>query len=213
MSDIESLVNSLRGMELPKGAESLLSTILSKSNDLEGERDKLKKSLDSREEDNKKARDEIKELKTQIVPEGSSVVPNADKVRLDEYKALGPINDLKAMSERVGTLEADKAKSEREATIRAAGFEPKKLERILGSNGLKVTGEGDEMKVLVTKDDTETPLDEWAEAEEVTDLLNVARLEQDRRPVGMPQAGADRGRQQSTWGQAANDRFGSNKKE
>ena len=95
MSEIESLVNSLRGMELPKGAESLLSTILGKSNTLESDKDSLKKALDKREGENKTARDAIKtleterdDLKTKLPGDGSRVLPKAEAERYDAYTAL-----------------------------------------------------------------------------------------------------------------------------
>ena len=196
MSEIKSLIDSLRAMELPKGAESLLSSIGSKASDLERDRDDLKGKVETRQTENAKLKEraqtaegERDDLKGKVPADGAVTLSKADAERLEAYKALGKVDEVKATLERVGTLEQEKSRQEREATIRIAGFDPKKLERILGGAGLKVTGEGDDMKVLVTKDDTETALDEWAEAEEVTDLLNVARLEQTTRPIAMPQAG------------------------
>lgn len=197
MSEIKSLLDSLRAMELPKGAESLLSSIGSKATDLERDRDDLKGKIEDRQKETAKMKEraqiaegKVTELEDKLPKDGSVVIPKADFERLEAYKALGKLDEVKGKLDRVDTLEREKSQQEREATIRAAGYDPKKLNRILGNAELKVTGEGDDLKVLVTEGDTDTPLTDWAEAGELTDLLNVARLEPEKQGVrALGQAG------------------------
>lgn len=196
MPNIKELINSLKSMELPKGAESLLSSIGAEANALESDRDDLFGKVQTRQTENgelktraQNAEAEVATLKEKLPADGSVTLSKADGERWQAYTALGKVDEVRTTLERVATLETEKAQADREATIRSAGYDPKKLGRLIGNSTLKVEGEGDALKVSVTVDDTDTALDEWAEAEGISDLVNVARLDPNARPAAMAQAG------------------------
>lgn len=198
-----------------------LGTLKGKVGSLESEVETLRGHKGTLEADLAKAKQRYKDAETERddlrakVPANESVtLTKADAERWQAYTALGKVDEVKAALERVTTLETEKAQADREATIRTAGYDPKKLGRLIGSNALKVEGEGDALKVSVTIDDKDTLLDEWAEAEGISDLVNVARLDPSTRPAAMGQAGDRRNTPSpSTWSQAADTRFGVTKKE
>lgn len=207
-------------MELPKGAESLLSSIGTEASNLEVDRDDLKGKVETRQTENQKLKDRaqdaeaiVADLKTKVPADGSLTLSKADGERFSAYTALGKVDEVKATLERVTTLETERAQADREATIRSAGYDPKKFSRVV-PHPLKIEGEGDDLKVSVTVDDKDTPLDEWAEAEGISDLVNVARLDPNARPAAMAQAGDRKNTTPvSTWSQAADTRFGVPKRE
>ncbi len=173
-------------MELNEALEQL-GILKGKVGPLEAERDRLLGNKESLEADLAKAKERYKKaesesdsLKEKVPGDGSTVLSKADAERWRVLSGiageLGGVDKVQARLTRVGELEAEKTKVEREQTIRAAGYEPKKLERLIGSAGFKLEGEGDDQKVLITVGDEDHALSDWAEAEGITDLLNVARL-------------------------------------
>lgn len=148
-------------------------------------KEKLESDLAKVKEKRDAAESEATALKEKVPADGSLVLNKADAARWGVLSGiaseLGGVDKVQGRLARVTELEQASAKQARENTIRAAGYDPKKLERILGGAEFKVTGEGDEAKAFVVSGETETALDKWAETEDVTDLLNVARLSPDAK--------------------------------
>lgn len=157
-------------------------------NTLRGHKERLETDLAKVKGERKTAQERATELEGKVPADGSVTLSKADSERWQAYTALGKVDEVKATLERVSTLETEKAQADREATIRTAGFDPKKFSRVV-PHSLKIEGEGDALRVSVTVDDKDTPLDEWAEAEGISDLVNVARLDPNTRPVAMAQVG------------------------
>ncbi len=158
-------------------------------NTLRGHKERLETDLSKAKTRAGEAETERDDLRTKVPANESVTLTKADAERWQAYTALGKVDEVKAALERVSTLETEKAQADRETNIRKAKYDPKKLGRLIGSNALKVEGEGDNLKVSITVDDKDIALDEWAEAEGISDLVNVARLDPNTRPAAMPQAG------------------------
>lgn len=200
MPNIKELINSLKSMELPKGAESLLSSIGAEASALESDRDDLFGKVQTRQTENgelktraQNAEAEVATLKEKLPADDSVTLSKADGERWRSLSGksaeLGGVDKLLERLGRVDTLEREQAQTQRADTIRAAGYDPKKLGRLIGDIPFKVTGEGDDRQALITVDDKDVPLSEWAEAEGIADVVNVMRLDSTARPVVMPQAG------------------------
>jgi len=200
MPTIKDLINSLRAMELPKGAESLLSSIGTEADTLEADRNDLRGKVATRQDENatlkqraQTAEAERDDLKTKVPGADAVVLNKADAERWRVLKSradeLGGVDKLEAQLGRVSELEAEKVKGERHTAMRKANYDPAKLERLIGSLPFEVEGEGDQQKVTVTVGEEKKPLAEYAEAEGFVDLLNVAVLEPGNPIVVLPQAG------------------------
>lgn len=191
MSEIESFVNSLRAMELPKGAESLLGNILSRGNALLSERDALKKSLDKREEDNKTARDRVKALEDIL-----KAVPDADT--LTAYTALGKPDDLKASLEQAAKDRKELVVSSNRAALTELGLKGSAV-RLPEFAGVTVTAkkEGDTVTGTVKEGDAETPWADWVKAKGLEADLKDFGLEPAPAAVA-PALGQVGGRQATT---------------
>lgn len=200
MPTIKDLINSLRAMELPKGAESLLSSIGTEADTLEADRNDLRGKVATRQDENATLKQRAQTAESER-DDFKSKVPGADAVVLNKADAerwrvlsgiageLGGVDKVQAQLGRVSELEAEKVKGERHTAMRAAGYDPNKLERLIGSLPFEVEGEGDQQKVTVTVGEEKKPLAEYAEAEGFADLLNVAVLEPGNPIVVLPQAG------------------------
>ena len=182
-------------------SEELLGTYKRELSDAKREIEDLKKALDKREDDNKGYRDTLKERDARIAelekvapPEGSVILKPADAERWQQYQELGKVDEVKAALESKGTAEEQLTELRRRETIREAGYNSRKLERLLNGTTFAAQGEGDERVygVLTKQEDGSEkfiPLEGWAEAEGISDLLNMARLEPQGVPFVMDQAG------------------------
>lgn len=166
-----------------------LEDALARIAQLEGDKTALRQQLET---EGFKAREKARELQAQLEaakariteleakqpPEGAVVLNKADSERWAAYQALGKVDEVRAALEAKAAAEQRLAERERADTIRAAGYEPKKLGRLIGDAALKL--DGDALKLI--QGEREVLLSEWAEAEGITDLLNVARLETPDKP-------------------------------
>lgn len=201
--------------ELETTNKSLVSQVGTKDAEIEtlrGHKGRLETDLGKTRNDKQDAEKERDALKGQL-PDGSVVLSKADGARWGVLSGiateLGGVDKVQGRLARVTELEQASAKQERDDAIKGQGYDPKKLDRILGGAQFKVTGEGDEAKAFVTVDDKDTALSEWAEAEGVTDLLNVARLEPEETGARVVRQASRRDKVPvNTWSGAADDRFG-----
>ena len=159
--------------------------------ELERQLEERAKKVDDLEKDNAKQREELREARGEVetlskrVPsENSVVLGKADAERWNVAKELidtvGGVDKLQTLQTERDRLQTELKERDRKETIRDAGYDPRKLERLLGGASLRLQGEGDERSVKVVLRDsegneTERLIDEWAEAEGISDLLNVAK--------------------------------------
>ena len=170
MSDIKPLIDSLRSMELPKGADSILSNILEQHKNLATDRDGLKTIVDDRQTENADLRQKVQDAK-------GAQLSAADQERWNAYKALGTVDDVSAKVKGYGDLEAKEKRREREDGIKALGYKPSVFEVIAQGSSYRAEGEGDDRKVYLTVDDKEVELGERATALGLDDLLGVMGAE------------------------------------
>lgn len=149
----------------------------------------LKKALDTREADNKTARDRAKaleaekaELAAKIPPEDAIVLTGDDAKALAAYRELGTPD---VISVKLGDY--DRANAEANALKRRAlvdqvardpqnetqyRYKPSVLERLLGDAVLTRTDKGDTVKI----GDTEKPLEKWL-TEDQADFLPALQVQ------------------------------------
>ena len=144
--------------------------------------DDLEKDNFTQREELREARSKVESLEKVAPPEGSVILKPADAERWQQYQELGKVDEVKAALESKSTAEQELNTFKRRDLIRSAGFNPPMLERLLNGAELKAEGEGeDRVYNIVTKDAEGNPkpvsLQDWAKAEGISDLLNVARLE------------------------------------
>lgn len=172
--------------------------------DAKAEVTKLKKSLDTRESDNKEARDRLKEqdatitdLQSKLPKDGQTILEGADAAAWAAYRELGTPDVLTL---KIGDY--DRANTEASALKRKAlvdkvardpqnetayRYKPSVLERLLVDATLTVTDKGEQ---LVKVGDIEKPLDKWL-TEDQHDFLPALQVQ-----TGTPaarQAGDRRG--------------------
>jgi hypothetical protein len=111
MSKIAEFVASLKGMELPKGAESLLSSIEREASALETDRDDLRGKVQDRQKENDKLKTRAQdaeakalEFEGKLPKDGTVSVPKADADALESYKAIGTPDELKTAKSEASTL-------------------------------------------------------------------------------------------------------------
>ena len=143
----------------------------------------LKKALDTREADNKAARDKLKALEAEKaalaerVPADDAIILQGDDAKA--YAAYQELGTPEVLSVKIGDY--DRANSEAQALKRRAlvdqvardpsdetayRYKPSVLERLLGDAQLVRTDKGD----IVKTGDTEKPLDKWLQ-EDQADFL------------------------------------------
>ena len=175
------------------------------------------KKVDELEKDNAKQRDEIRALKTdketleaQVPADGSLVLSKADAQRWELAKEVseqvGGFDKLKSLQSERDEAKQSLTAVKQDRLLETHDFIPAKVRRVVGENA--VFGEaGDDEKhlTLTVKDGDEektVSLTEWAEAEDVADLLAAARkTDAQPKPEGvkiLPQAGARQTRQHGT---------------
>lgn len=176
MNEIESFVNSLRAMELPKGAESLLGNILSQGNSLLSERDTLKKALDKREDDNKTARDRIKTLEGDLRT-AQDAAPDGDT--LAAYAALGKPDEVKASLEQATRdRQAVLTQGNRDAFTKR-GIDPEALVHpAFAGAQFSTTGEGETLKTVAKTAEGEKVWEDFVTEKNLTDYLKRFGLTQ-----------------------------------
>lgn len=159
----------------------------------------LKKSMDSREANNKALRDSIKELKQEkteleekLPSKDAKVITAEEHKELESYRALGKADLIKIKVEDYDRANAKLLKLERDALIRDASADPKDtsvlrykphvLETLLMDKVLSKGKDGFSVKL----GDEEKALEKWLE-EDMSDFLPALQVE-----VGtsaFPQAG------------------------
>lgn len=181
LGELEARVEQL------KPFETEVQSLRSHKVRLEGDLAKAKDARSTAEQE----RDELKE---RVPKDGAVTLTKADSERWHVLKGqadkLGGVDKLTGRLSKLEQLEAEQAAEERGATIRSLGLEPVKLERILKGETWHITGEGDDTRILVSKGDEDVAIEDWAESEGFSDLLNFARLEPEKQGVrALGQAG------------------------
>lgn len=165
----------------------------------------LKKALDTREADNKAARDRIKAIESERdevaakLPAADAIILTGDDAKqMEAYQALGKpdLLQVKLDDYERATQEATALKR-RELVDKAARdpkdetqyrYKPSVLQRLLTDATLTITDKGD---AIVKAGETEKPLEKWLE-EDQADFLPAVQT----APLGTPaarQAGDRRG--------------------
>jgi hypothetical protein len=199
MSNIKDLINSLRAMELPKGAESLLSSIATEAQTLETDRDDLKGKVQKRQEENDKlktraqtAESERDDLKAKLPAEGTVALPKDDAELLSAYKELGSVDDIKGAQTKATTLERQTLVSK---IARANGWDEDVLGEQLVGKELKVEGEGDAATYSLELGEGKTKAVDVYIKEDRAKYLPALQVTQERRQVYTGSAGDKGGKQ------------------
>lgn len=157
----------------------------------------LKKALDTREADNKQARDRIKaleaerdEIKASLPSPDAIILTGDDAKQLEAYKALGKPDLLKVKLDDYDRATREAATVKRRELVDRVARDPKDetqyrykptvLNRLLSDAALTLTDKGD---AIVKAGDTEKPLEKWLE-EDQADFLPALLV----TPAGTPAA-------------------------
>ncbi len=161
--------------------EEQIAALKQENADLKAERASLKKALDDREADNKKARDQAKALQTEldeakakVPPEGSRVLTKDEAAALAAYEVLGKPNELEVKLGDYDRAVSDAATAKRQQLVDAAArdpqnettyrYKPSVLARLLEGTALTKNDKGE---YTVKSGDTEKALDKYLTEDQV----------------------------------------------
>lgn len=164
-TSIRDAIRELKKLELPDGASALLTSITTAGNHLPD----IAKAMDTREADNAKLREQVRDLEGQVPTGDAVVLDKADAAALDAFRELGQIEELKLKVQGFDEATATARKLKADALLDRASrdpedetsyrYKPSVLEGLLKLKGatLEATDKGHHVK---TGDKT-LELDAW----------------------------------------------------
>lgn len=139
--------------------------------------------------ENRKLRQQRRELRGQLPPEGAVILQGDEAAAWDRYQQLGKADELASVIEERDRLKAETAQQARRERVQQAaalaGYKPTVLAELLRDADIVVEGEGDTRRALVVHGEQRTPLTEHA-TKAWGDFLPALRVEEKPAGTGFP---------------------------